>query len=81
MNGKNSKTVGNILYPQKRTQELEMEDPDFKKDWMTTVTSKEFRRDYFNRPIRVNEKKKKKHWLQSNYTTKNNNEVIAINMI
>lgn len=36
-----------------------MEDPDFKKDWMTTVTSKEFRRDYFNRPIRVNEKKKK----------------------
>lgn len=25
---------------------------------MTTVTSKEFRRDYFNRPIRVNEKKK-----------------------
>lgn len=24
---------------------------------MTTVTSKEFRRDYFNRPIRVNEKK------------------------
>lgn len=59
MNGKNSKTVGNILYPQKRTQELEMEDPDFKKDWMTTVGSKEFRRDYFNRPIRVNEKKRK----------------------
>lgn len=81
MNSKNSETVGNIhvLYPKKRTQELEMEDPDFKKDWMTTATSKEFRRDYFNRPIRVNEKKK--HWLQSNYTTKNNNEVITINMI
>lgn len=59
MNGKNSKTVGNILYPKKITHEkLEMEDPDFKKDWMTTVTSKEFRRDYFNRPIRVNKKKK-----------------------
>lgn len=33
MNSKNSKTVGNIhvLYPKKRTQELEMEDPDLKK--------------------------------------------------
>lgn len=47
---------------------------------MTTVTSKEFRRDYFNRPIRVNEKKEK-HWLQSNYNTKNDNKIITINMI
>lgn len=52
--------VDNMFYPQKRLQELEMEDPNYKRDWMTNVTSEEFRRDYFNRPIRVNFKEKDK---------------------
>lgn len=42
MNGKNLKMVGNIFYFKKRIQELEMEDLDFKKDWMIIVISKEF---------------------------------------
>lgn len=42
-----------MLYPQNRLHELKMEDPNYKRDWMKTVTSEDFQRDYFNRPIRV----------------------------
>lgn len=54
MSVKNSTTVCNMLYPQNRLHELKMEDQNYKRDWMKTVTSEDIRRDYFNRPIRVN---------------------------
>lgn len=68
-----SARVGKMLYPQNKLQDMEMEDQDYKRDWMTTVTSEEFRRDYFNRP-RVNVKGKG-HRLQSKHRTKIKNEI------
>lgn len=68
-----SARVGKMLYPQNKLQDMEMEDQDYKKDQMTTVTSEEFRWDYFNRP-RVNVEGKG-HRLQSKHRTKIKNEI------